>query len=130
VPVYPKIGHSCAEGSARPIALGSAPPALDVIARQFQTPRPAAINRAGWRDCGRDADGRQKTSEMIDCMSAETARQDARLNENYKRLIAARAPSFRPAVIFDHLRAGLAPCEAQSFQGAPSPRLAVFAGAA
>jgi hypothetical protein len=70
------------------------------------------------------------TSEMIDCMSAETARQDARLNENYKRLIAARAPSFRPAVIFDHLRAGLAPCEAQSFQGAPSPRLAVFAGAA
>ena len=28
------------------------------------------------------------TSEMIDCMSAETARQDARLNENYKRLMS------------------------------------------
>ena len=28
------------------------------------------------------------TSEMIDCMSAETARQDARLNENYKGLMS------------------------------------------
>ena len=28
------------------------------------------------------------TSEMIDCISAETARQDARLNENYKKLMA------------------------------------------
>ena len=28
------------------------------------------------------------TSEMIDCISAETARQDARLNENYKRLMS------------------------------------------
>ena len=28
------------------------------------------------------------TSEMIDCMKAETARQDARLNENYKRLMS------------------------------------------
>jgi len=28
------------------------------------------------------------TAEMIDCMSAETARQDARLNANYKRLMA------------------------------------------
>jgi uncharacterized protein YecT (DUF1311 family) len=28
------------------------------------------------------------TSEMIDCISAETARQDARLNANYKRLMA------------------------------------------
>jgi len=28
------------------------------------------------------------TPEMIDCMSAETARQDARLNENYKRLMS------------------------------------------
>src|SRR5262249_34468723 len=46
------------------------------------------------------------------------------------RHVAARAPSFRPAVIFDQLRAGLAPCDAQSFQGEPSPRLAVFAGAA
>jgi uncharacterized protein YecT (DUF1311 family) len=28
------------------------------------------------------------TPEMMDCMSAETARQDARLNENYKRLMS------------------------------------------
>jgi len=28
------------------------------------------------------------TAEMIDCMSAETARQDARLNANYKKLMA------------------------------------------
>jgi uncharacterized protein YecT (DUF1311 family) len=28
------------------------------------------------------------TSEMIDCMSVETARQDTRLNENYKRLMS------------------------------------------
>jgi uncharacterized protein YecT (DUF1311 family) len=28
------------------------------------------------------------TGEMIDCMSAERARQDARLNENYKRLMS------------------------------------------
>jgi uncharacterized protein YecT (DUF1311 family) len=28
------------------------------------------------------------TSEMMDCISAETARQDARLNENYKRLMS------------------------------------------
>lgn len=28
------------------------------------------------------------TSEMIDCISAETARQDARLNANYKKLMA------------------------------------------
>ena len=28
------------------------------------------------------------TSEMIGCMSAETARQDARLNANYKKLLA------------------------------------------
>jgi len=28
------------------------------------------------------------TPEMIDCMSAETARQDARLNANYKKLLA------------------------------------------
>jgi len=49
---------------------------------------------------------------------------------SFVRHVAPRAPSFRPAVIFDHLRAGLAPCEAQSFQGVPSPRLAVFAGAA
>jgi uncharacterized protein YecT (DUF1311 family) len=28
------------------------------------------------------------TAEMIECMSAETARQDARLNENYKRLMS------------------------------------------
>ena len=27
------------------------------------------------------------TAEMTDCISAETARQDARLNENYKRLM-------------------------------------------
>ena len=28
------------------------------------------------------------TAEMTDCISAETARQDARLNENYKRLMS------------------------------------------
>jgi len=28
------------------------------------------------------------TAEMIDCISAETARQDARLNANYKKLMA------------------------------------------
>ena len=28
------------------------------------------------------------TAAMTDCISAETARQDARLNENYKRLIS------------------------------------------
>ena len=28
------------------------------------------------------------TSEMLDCMSAEFTRQDARLNENYKRLMS------------------------------------------
>jgi uncharacterized protein YecT (DUF1311 family) len=28
------------------------------------------------------------TAGMTDCISAETARQDARLNENYKRLVA------------------------------------------
>ena len=28
------------------------------------------------------------TSEMMDCISAETARQDARLNANYKKLLA------------------------------------------
>ena len=28
------------------------------------------------------------TAEMADCISAETARQDARLNENYKRLMS------------------------------------------
>lgn len=28
------------------------------------------------------------TSEMMDCISAETARQDARLNANYKKLMA------------------------------------------
>src|ERR1700731_3783767 len=49
---------------------------------------------------------------------------------SFVRHVAARAPSLPPVVIFDHLRAGLAPRDAQSFQGAPSPRLAVFAGAA
>src|ERR1700751_4019410 len=49
---------------------------------------------------------------------------------SFVRHVAARAPSVRPAVIFDHLRAGLAPREAQSFQGAHSPRLAAFAGVA
>ena len=28
------------------------------------------------------------TSEMLDCISAELTRQDARLNENYKRLMS------------------------------------------
>src|ERR1700758_2527780 len=38
---------------------------------------------------------------------------------SFVRHVAARAPSFRPAVIFDHLRAGLAPYEAQPLRGAP-----------
>jgi uncharacterized protein YecT (DUF1311 family) len=33
------------------------------------------------------------TAEMIECMSAETARQDARLNENYKRLMSKLSAS-------------------------------------
>src|SRR5215831_4227309 len=33
--------------------------------------------------------------------------------------VAARAPRFRPAVIFNHLLAGLAPCEAQSLKERP-----------
>ena len=32
------------------------------------------------------------TSEMLDCISAEHERQDARLNENYKRLISKLSP--------------------------------------
>ena len=31
------------------------------------------------------------TAEMTDCIRAETARQDARLNENYKRLMSKLA---------------------------------------
>ena len=31
------------------------------------------------------------TAEMTECIRAETARQDARLNENYKRLMSKLA---------------------------------------
>jgi uncharacterized protein YecT (DUF1311 family) len=37
--------------------------------------------------------------EMIDCMVAETARQDIRLNENYKKLISKLADDRKKALI-------------------------------
>ena len=44
------------------------------------------------------------TSEMIDCMSAETARQDARLNANYKKLLA-KLSAKRKKTLLDAQRA-------------------------
>ena len=44
------------------------------------------------------------TPEMMDCMSAETARQDARLNENYKRLMS-KVSAKRKKTLLDAQRA-------------------------
>ena len=44
------------------------------------------------------------TAEMIDCMSAETARQDARLNANYKKLLA-KLSAKRKKTLLDAQRA-------------------------
>jgi len=39
------------------------------------------------------------TAEMINCMLAETRRQDARLNENYKKLLSKLATERKNALI-------------------------------
>src|SRR5262252_4344231 len=39
------------------------------------------------------------TAEMINCILAETRRQDARLNENYKRLISKLATERKNALV-------------------------------
>src|SRR5215471_10425362 len=39
------------------------------------------------------------TSEMLDCMSAEFFRQDARLNENYKRLMSKLSTKRREGLL-------------------------------
>jgi uncharacterized protein YecT (DUF1311 family) len=39
------------------------------------------------------------TAEMINCMLAETIRQDARLNENYKKLLSKVATDRKTALI-------------------------------
>ena len=39
------------------------------------------------------------TAEMINCMLAETRRQDARLNENYKKLLSKSATERKNALI-------------------------------
>jgi uncharacterized protein YecT (DUF1311 family) len=39
------------------------------------------------------------TAEMINCMLAETIRQDARLNENYKKLLSKLATERKTALI-------------------------------
>jgi len=39
------------------------------------------------------------TSEMLDCMSAEFSRQDARLNENYKRLMSKLSTKRREGLL-------------------------------
>ena len=39
------------------------------------------------------------TAQMINCMLAETGRQDARLNENYKRLLSKLGPERKNALI-------------------------------
>src|SRR5260370_20745110 len=44
------------------------------------------------------------TSEMMDCISAETARQDARLNANYKKLLA-KLSAKRKKTLLDAQRA-------------------------
>ena len=44
------------------------------------------------------------TIEMINCMLAETRRQDARLNENYKRLIS-KLPTVRKTALVEAQRA-------------------------
>jgi len=42
------------------------------------------------------------TAEMINCILAETRRQDARLNENYKRLISKLATERKNALVEAH----------------------------
>jgi len=44
------------------------------------------------------------TAEMIDCISAETARQDARLNASYKKLMA-KLPAKRKKTLLEAQRA-------------------------
>ena len=39
------------------------------------------------------------TSEMLDCMGAEFTRQDARLNENYKRLMSKLSAKRKEALL-------------------------------
>jgi uncharacterized protein YecT (DUF1311 family) len=48
-------------------------------------------------DCLEKANG--VTAEMINCMLAETIRQDARLNENYKKLLSKLATERKTALI-------------------------------
>src|SRR5262249_29911158 len=75
-----------------------------------------ALGIVAWR--GSDAAGRENTEEystclgksngvtieMINCMLAETRRQDARLNENYKRLIS-KLPTERKNALVEAQRA-------------------------
>ena len=62
---------------------------LIVLGLLLSTPAPAAAGSDMTQEyltCMDKSKG--VTAEMVDCMSAETARQDARLTENYKKLMA------------------------------------------
>jgi uncharacterized protein YecT (DUF1311 family) len=39
------------------------------------------------------------TSDMVDCIAAETGRQDTKLNENYKQLMAKLSPDRKKALL-------------------------------
>ena len=66
----------------------------------FITPLAAAADREMTQEyltCLKKSNG--VTAEMINCILAETRRQDARLNENYKRLISRLATERKNALV-------------------------------
>jgi Lysozyme inhibitor LprI len=66
----------------------------------LSTPLAAAADREmteEYSTCLEKSDG--LTIEMINCILAETRRQDARLNENYKRLISKLATEGKNALV-------------------------------
>jgi uncharacterized protein YecT (DUF1311 family) len=70
------------------------------LALFFSTPLAAAADREMTQEylsCLEKSNG--VTVEMTNCILAETRRQDARLNENYKRLISRLATERKNALV-------------------------------